>query len=149
MRLMSFGGVLVGTLAISGLAGQGPTARIGDVFPPWAHGTLDIHQIATGRGNAAFTIFPDGTTMLVDAGDAGDVPGADARPDATRTPAQWITAYVKQMMEGREARIDYASSRIFIPITWGESTAPNHDRDFGTTVSAASRRWPRRFPCAR
>ncbi|RPI20839.1 MAG: hypothetical protein EHM61_26170, partial [Acidobacteria bacterium] len=36
-------------------------------LPPWTEGTLDIHQINTGRGNAAFFVFPDGTTLLVDA----------------------------------------------------------------------------------
>ncbi|MEP6494314.1 MAG: hypothetical protein ABJF01_16645 [bacterium] len=29
---------------------------------------MDIHQISTGRGNSALFIFPDGTTLLVDAG---------------------------------------------------------------------------------
>jgi hypothetical protein len=31
---------------------------------PWKEGYLDIHQISTGRGNAAFMILPDGTTMV-------------------------------------------------------------------------------------
>ena len=44
---------------------------LGDVLPAWAPGTLDIHQIVTGRDNAAFVMFPDGTTLLLDAGDAG------------------------------------------------------------------------------
>ncbi len=60
-------------------------------LPPWTRGTLDIHQISTGRGNAAFFVFPDGTTMLVDA-------GGDAGPQ--------ITAYIKRMMES--PRLDYA-----------------------------------------
>jgi beta-lactamase superfamily II metal-dependent hydrolase len=41
-------------------------------FPPWTRGTLDFHQISTGEGNAALVVFPDGTTMVVDAGAAGD-----------------------------------------------------------------------------
>lgn len=57
-------------------------------LPPWTPGTLDIHQISTGRGNAAFFILPDGTTMLVDAGAAGDgIPQTDPHPDASRRPA--------------------------------------------------------------
>ena len=36
---------------------------VGEPLPPWSPGTLDIHHI-----NAAFFLFPDGTTMLVDAG---------------------------------------------------------------------------------
>ena len=39
---------------------------------PWSKGTLDIHHISTGRGPAFFYILPDGTRLLVDAGDLGD-----------------------------------------------------------------------------
>lgn len=35
----------------------------------WQEGYLEIHHINTGSGNATFFIFPDGTTMLFDAGD--------------------------------------------------------------------------------
>ncbi len=33
---------------------------------------LDLHHINTGSGNAAFYIFPDGTTFLVDAGEISE-----------------------------------------------------------------------------
>lgn len=36
----------------------------------WKDGYLDIHFIHTGRGNASFMVFPDGTSLLYDAGDA-------------------------------------------------------------------------------
>lgn len=78
-------------------------------LPPWTRGTLDIHQISTGRGNAAFFVFPDGTTMLVDAGAAGDgIPNTDPRPNATRTPGGWIVRYIERMMAPQPARLDYA-----------------------------------------
>src|SRR5690242_13678841 len=72
----------------------------GQPLPPWTPGTLDIHQINTGRGNAAFLIFPDGTTMLLDAGDGGNTPprGTTPKPDASRTPAEWITRYIRHML---------------------------------------------------
>ncbi len=38
-------------------------------LPAWQKGYFDIHHINTGSGNATFFIFPDGTTMLFDAGD--------------------------------------------------------------------------------
>ncbi len=38
-------------------------------FPKWQEGYLDIHHISTGSGNATLFIFPDGTTLLFDAGD--------------------------------------------------------------------------------
>ena len=63
-------------IAVAGLAlcvalsAQTP-APSGGSLPPWTRGTLDIHQISTGEGNAALIVLPDGTTMLVDAGAAG------------------------------------------------------------------------------
>jgi len=36
----------------------------------WKEGYLDIHFIHSGRGNASFMVFPDGTSLLFDAGDA-------------------------------------------------------------------------------
>src|SRR3982751_5189516 len=46
-----------------------PIAVVGRPLPAWQKGYLDLHHINTGRGNAAFYIFPDGTTMLLDAGE--------------------------------------------------------------------------------
>jgi beta-lactamase superfamily II metal-dependent hydrolase len=101
-------------IALTGQPQPGVVAP-GDALPPWSPGTLDIHQIATGRGNSALTIFPDGTTMLVDAGDAGETPFADQRPNATRTPGQWIARYVRHMLDGRAQEIDYAILTHFHP----------------------------------
>jgi beta-lactamase superfamily II metal-dependent hydrolase len=80
-------------------------------LPPWSRGTLDIHQISTGRGNAAFFIFPDGTTMIVDAGSAADgMPLADTepRPNATRTAGAWIVRYIERAMAPAAPHLDYA-----------------------------------------
>ncbi|HEX7140458.1 MAG TPA: hypothetical protein VF219_21585, partial [Vicinamibacterales bacterium] len=85
-------------------------------LPPWTRGTLDIHQISTGRGNAAFFVFPDGTTMLVDAGAAGDgIPDTDPRPNATRSPGGWIVRYIERPMVPQPARLDYAVLTHFHP----------------------------------
>jgi beta-lactamase superfamily II metal-dependent hydrolase len=80
--------------------------QVGATFPAWTPGTLDIHQINTGRGNAAFLMLPDGTTLLIDAGDGGNLPprGTPPRPDASRRPAQWIDRYVRAM---GASKIDY------------------------------------------
>jgi hypothetical protein len=43
--------------------------KAGEVLESWQDGRLDIHQINTGRGNATFFILPDGTTLLIDAGE--------------------------------------------------------------------------------
>ncbi len=98
-----------------GAAAQTGSVRAGELLPPWSPGTLDIHQIATGRGNAAFLMFPDGTTMLVDAGDA------DPQPDASRTAAQAIARYIRHMA-GSGARLDYAVITHFHPDHMGTVT---------------------------
>ena len=74
--------------------------QVGQPLPAWTPGVLDIHQINTGRGNAAFLIFPDGTTMLLDAGDGGNLPprGTLPKPDASRTPGEWIARYIRHML---------------------------------------------------
>lgn len=86
----------------------------GNDFEPWKLGYLDIHHINTGRGDATFFIFPDGTNMLFDAGDK-DVPGSGSTPDfpvhpnATKTPGEWIVNYVKSFIpDGFPSQIDYA-----------------------------------------
>jgi glyoxylase-like metal-dependent hydrolase (beta-lactamase superfamily II) len=76
-------------------------------LPSWTRGTLDFHQISTGRGNAALVVFPDGTTMLVDAGAAGDgqaMADTDPRPNATRTAGAWIADY---LLSQGITRLDY------------------------------------------
>ena len=83
----------------------------------WQPGYFDIHHINTGRGNSTFFIFPDGTTMLLDAGDLNPGPRmrksaplkvAPARPNASKTAGQWIVDYVKQSFPaGQLPRLDY------------------------------------------
>ncbi len=83
----------------------------GQPLPRWTPGTLDIHQINTGRGNAGFLIFPDGTTMLLDAGDGGRLPprGTAPKPDGSRSPGDWIARYIRQAMaHDPSPAIDYA-----------------------------------------
>lgn len=79
----------------------------------WQQGYMDIHHISTGRGNCTFMILPDGTTMMVDAGDNGpDNPNENklARvPDESLTPGEWIVRYASHFMDeaGLPAKLDY------------------------------------------
>ena len=45
--------------------------EIGKTLPSWSKGCFDIHFINSGRGECCFYIMPDGTTLLVDAGEVG------------------------------------------------------------------------------
>lgn len=93
--------LITGRWLVADLGGQeAPPATIGAPLPAWSRGVLDIHHITTGRGNSTFIRFPHGATMLIDAGDAGPVAGADARPDESRRAGEWIARYVRSMMTG-------------------------------------------------
>src|SRR5262245_26457469 len=70
-------------LTSKAVCGQQP----GEPLSAWSPGMFDIHQIHTGRGNAALLVFPDGTTALVDAGGVPDRKGLEIgpqRPSASR-----------------------------------------------------------------
>jgi hypothetical protein len=123
------------------LAAATATARaqaVGDLLPPWQEGTLDIHQISTARGNSSLFVFPDGTTMLLDAGALSSVRKGflDGRSDATRTPGSIVVRYVRHMLaHDAEPHLDYALLTHF------------HDDHMGqiTGTEAASRLGPYRL----
>ena len=104
-RFLTAALVAVVAVALRGDADQ-PVVAVGEVFPKWTAGTLDIHQINTGSGNAAFMMLPDGTTLLVDAGHRHNVPprATPPKPDGSRRPGEWIARYVRAM---GAAAIDY------------------------------------------
>jgi hypothetical protein len=79
-----------------------------DQLGPWTVGTLEIHQISTGRGNSALFILPDGTTLLVDAGAAGDGLQIDPHPDRSRAPGAWIARYIGRHIPAGARGLDYA-----------------------------------------
>lgn len=101
----------------------------GAVLPAWKEGFLDIHHINTGGGNATFFVFPDGTTMLIDAGelDPADPRTKSARntkvkPDTTRHPGEWIARYISKSMAFRanDKALDYAMLTHFHDDHMGE-----------------------------
>ena len=79
-------------------------------LPTWEEGYLDIHHINTGRGNSTFLVLPDGTTMLIDAGDNNrvDERAVSSKPDSTITAAECIVNYIKHFMPVKHGKyIDY------------------------------------------
>ncbi len=111
-RLSCLWSLLCATLLVAPPA----TARaqtVGAPLPAWTAGTLDIHVINTGRGDAALLVLPDGTTLQFDAGDggfpAGSPRGVANVPDTTRRPGEWIARYVARVLAPfRTPGIDYA-----------------------------------------
>jgi len=112
MRLTFWPVLFIFMLCASSLVAQ----QKGSALPGWQPGWLDIHHINTGRGDAAYFIFPDGTTLLVDAGDMsplgkriGTPRNARIHPDSSKSAPEWIIDYIHQFAPaGEEAVLDYA-----------------------------------------
>ena len=103
----------------------------GDPMPAWREGLLDIHHINTGRGSAAFVRMPDGTSMLIDAGELSPLDArthtarnAAPQPDSSRKPFEWIADYLR-MAAPEMQQLDYALLTHF------------HDDHFGAWYPAA------------
>lgn len=81
-------------------------------IPDWEPGYMDIHQISTGCGDVAFAILPDGTTMLIDAGESYGAIDAviPPRPNSSLRPMEWVARYIKHFSEplGNNGALDYA-----------------------------------------
>jgi beta-lactamase superfamily II metal-dependent hydrolase len=108
-------GLLLGAAALStmglGAAAPLPTEDIvGQPLRPWRRGGLDIHHIATGKGDSTLIIGPDGSSLMIDAGASTTPPPAslDARPNAERRPGEWIGRYARRHLvaTGREPKLD-------------------------------------------
>ncbi len=91
-------------------------AQDSNQFPEWKEGYLDIHFISTGVGNCAFAVLPDGTTLLIDAGEEDPTsprvlsPRNTRRyPNYSRLGFQWQADYIMAMFpKGRAPVLDYA-----------------------------------------
>ena len=97
------------------------TAEVGDVLPNWSEGYLDIHFINTGRGECCFYILPDGTTLLVDAGEI--INEAFTIPNDYIPPHRTYAYYIKHFLPKGKSAIDYCSpSHFHIDHIGGEDT---------------------------
>jgi beta-lactamase superfamily II metal-dependent hydrolase len=95
-------------------------------LPPWRAGVLEIHRISTGKGDAVLFVFPDGTTMLMDPGvTSREPPRVTAqRPDASRTPGEWVVRYIRRALGDRPGlALDYALLTHFHGDHMGDITA--------------------------
>ncbi len=78
---------------------NGKKARKGRTLPAWSEGYLDIHTISTGRGECIFLILPDGTSIVVDAGEFSREgkkhKNVLQRPDAQTRPTKAFGDYIR------------------------------------------------------
>jgi hypothetical protein len=86
-------------------------------LPAWSKGYFYIHHISTGRGNATYFVMPDGTTMLIDAGEAdpefarmvAPLKSFPPLPDGAHSAGYWIADYIRHFAPaGRPVKLDYA-----------------------------------------
>lgn len=99
--------------------------RPGAKLSPWRPGRLDIHHIATGRGDATLIVGPDGTTLLIDAGaTASDLHlSAPPRPNAGRRPGEWVARYAgRRLIETNGKGLDYVVVSHLHPDHLGDVT---------------------------
>lgn len=109
--------------------------QIGKPLSVWQTGQLDIHHINTGQGNATFLVFPDGTSMLVDAGAISPLDWRTNRPrnipikpTDDRQAGEWIARYARTALRFKaDPAIDYAIITHF------------HDDHMGSPVNAPRR----------
>ena len=82
-------------------------AQNAEYLPQWSEGCLDIHTVAIDKGDATLIIMPDGTSMLIDAGD-NDKWGWQDSTYAVK-PGEKLTQYIKHCLSATPTpdAIDY------------------------------------------
>jgi beta-lactamase superfamily II metal-dependent hydrolase len=99
-------GLLLGATAMATTAASRREEDIvGQPLRPWRRGGLDIHHIATGKGDSTLIIGPDGASLMIDAGASTTPPPAslDARPNDERRPGEWIGRYARRHLSAAGA----------------------------------------------
>lgn len=102
--------LLVGAFLSGNAFGSKNVATIGSTLPDWQEGMLDIHAVNTARGECTFFILPDGTTLVVDAGEITQKPKNypidKQRPDDATRPADTYANYIRHFSPHKDY-IDY------------------------------------------
>ena len=124
-RSVLLGAAAFGLSARPALAAQEARDIVGQPLRPWRPGGLDIHHIATGRGDSTLIIGPDGTSQMIDAGaSATPVPAAlDIRPGSERRAGEWIGRYARRHLKAAgNPRLDSLLVSHFHPDHLGDFT---------------------------
>ena len=94
--------------------GELPEASVGQVLPRWAEGCLDIHLINSGRGECIFYILPDGTTLLIDAGETETQnTSVPQKPNANTRPYMTDATYIRHFLPAGKKAFDYFMASHF------------------------------------
>lgn len=108
---------------------------VGRPYKGWKMGEMDIHHIYTGRGESNFMIMPDGTTMLVDAGDWDpkvDPKMCEQLPNASRRAGEWIARYIERVNPNKDKNwVDYLMISHYHNDHTGDTTIPGLKRKTG------------------
>lgn len=116
--------------------GELPEAQVGQVLPRWAQGCLDIHLINSGRGECLFHILPDGTTLLVDAGEivgknTGDKTYVPQKPNTSTRPSTVDATYIRHFLPSGKKAVDYFLASHFHIDHIGEGDAATETSENG------------------
>ncbi|MBE6425929.1 MAG: hypothetical protein E7029_08100 [Planctomycetaceae bacterium] len=103
------GAISVNDAVSANAAAQNAQTEVGAPYAGWKEGEMDLHFILTGVGESMFHIYPDGTTLLLDAPDWNIERYPDrtpALPDTSRIASEWIMRYLTRVNPGGRS-IDY------------------------------------------
>lgn len=95
-----------------------------DTIADWENGKLDIHFINTESGECIFCIFPDGTSMLMDAGET------DTEENRKTSAHKIETEYIRHFLKATGSKvIDYAFLTHFHIDHFGTSSCARSQAD--------------------
>ena len=102
-------------LAVTFATAKPNKSLVGKTLPAWSEGYLDIHTISSGRGECLLIVMPDGTSMVIDAGEIvykskptkkSKFGMAKPRPNNEVRPVEVYADYIRNFMPYKDA-IDY------------------------------------------
>lgn len=99
-------------------------SEVGKRYVGWKEGDFDLHFISAGASESVFLVCPDGTTVLIDAGDRNpETYETTFRPvpDESRRPGEWIARYIGRVRPDIE-KIDYLVATHYHPDHVGDPT---------------------------